>query len=186
MSTSARSDLARLVLAVLVQTLAPLRYAEVLKGEIDFDSDEWDDVSDLARDFISTLMDKNVRRRPDALGVLAHPWLSKCPSKASSPHSSAQVGTNGAPASEKSLSQWAASPTSKPLHAAHAKLRKFQVALRQHCALLFVHRYKVSAVIEAKVAALCCSLGSSPAARGFCRGSEHVRRQFSHPETPRV
>ncbi len=51
-------------------------YRQVLSADVDFCADEWDDVSDLARDFVSTLLDRDQTRRPDIDAVLAHPWLA--------------------------------------------------------------------------------------------------------------
>ena len=55
---------------------ASCRYRQILQDDLDFDSEEWDDVSQLARDFITTLMDRNSHRRPRADAVLTHPWLA--------------------------------------------------------------------------------------------------------------
>ncbi|XP_043478536.1 calcium/calmodulin-dependent protein kinase type 1 isoform X2 [Leptopilina heterotoma] len=51
-------------------------FAQILKGEFEFDSPYWDDISDSAKDFISRLMCVNVEERYTCKQALAHPWIS--------------------------------------------------------------------------------------------------------------
>lgn len=51
-------------------------FAQILKGEFEFDSPYWDDISDSAKDFIRHLMCVNVEKRFTCKQALAHPWIS--------------------------------------------------------------------------------------------------------------
>ncbi|XP_012141377.1 calcium/calmodulin-dependent protein kinase I isoform X1 [Megachile rotundata] len=51
-------------------------FAQILKGEFEFDSPYWDDISDSAKDFIHKLMCVNVEERFTCKQALAHPWIS--------------------------------------------------------------------------------------------------------------
>ncbi|XP_015190432.1 PREDICTED: calcium/calmodulin-dependent protein kinase type 1-like isoform X1 [Polistes dominula] len=51
-------------------------FAQILKGEFEFDSPYWDDISDSAKDFIHNLMCVNVEKRFTCKQALAHPWIS--------------------------------------------------------------------------------------------------------------
>uniref|UniRef100_A0A182JI42 Protein kinase domain-containing protein n=1 Tax=Anopheles atroparvus TaxID=41427 RepID=A0A182JI42_ANOAO len=51
-------------------------FAQILKGEFEFDSPYWDEISDSAKDFIRQLMCVNVERRFTCKQALAHPWIS--------------------------------------------------------------------------------------------------------------
>ncbi|XP_029167612.1 calcium/calmodulin-dependent protein kinase type 1-like isoform X2 [Nylanderia fulva] len=51
-------------------------FAQILKGEFEFDSPYWDDISDSAKDFIRKLMCVNVEERYTCKQALAHPWIS--------------------------------------------------------------------------------------------------------------
>ncbi|OAD58973.1 Calcium/calmodulin-dependent protein kinase type 1 [Eufriesea mexicana] len=51
-------------------------FAQILKGEFEFDSPYWDDISDSAKDFIHKLMCVNVEERYTCKQALAHPWIS--------------------------------------------------------------------------------------------------------------
>ncbi|XP_033213576.1 calcium/calmodulin-dependent protein kinase type 1 isoform X2 [Belonocnema kinseyi] len=51
-------------------------FAQILKGEFEFDSPYWDDISDSAKDFIHRLMCVNVEERYTCKQALAHPWIS--------------------------------------------------------------------------------------------------------------
>ncbi|XP_055317130.1 calcium/calmodulin-dependent protein kinase type 1 isoform X2 [Sitodiplosis mosellana] len=51
-------------------------FAQILKGEFEFDSPYWDEISDSAKDFIQNLMCVNVDKRYTCKQALAHPWIS--------------------------------------------------------------------------------------------------------------
>uniref|UniRef100_A0A336JXH2 Calcium/calmodulin-dependent protein kinase type 1 n=1 Tax=Culicoides sonorensis TaxID=179676 RepID=A0A336JXH2_CULSO len=51
-------------------------FAQILKGEFEFDSPYWDEISDSAKDFIQHLMCVNVEKRYTCKQALAHPWIS--------------------------------------------------------------------------------------------------------------
>lgn len=51
-------------------------FAQILKGEFEFDSPYWDEISDSAKDFIKNLMCVNVEHRYTCKSALAHPWIS--------------------------------------------------------------------------------------------------------------
>lgn len=51
-------------------------FAQILKGEFEFDSPYWDEISDSAKDFIKNLMCVNVDKRFTCKLALAHPWIS--------------------------------------------------------------------------------------------------------------
>lgn len=51
-------------------------FAQILKGEFEFDSPYWDEISDSAKDFIRHLMCVSVEKRFTCKTALAHPWIS--------------------------------------------------------------------------------------------------------------
>merc|ERR1712051_535516 len=51
-------------------------FAQILKGEFEFDSPYWDDISEEAKDFIRKLMSVDVDKRLDCEGALSHSWIS--------------------------------------------------------------------------------------------------------------
>ncbi|XP_026315522.1 calcium/calmodulin-dependent protein kinase type 1 [Hyposmocoma kahamanoa] len=51
-------------------------FAQILKGDFEFDSPYWDDISDSAKDFIRHLMCVDVDKRYTCKQALAHPWIS--------------------------------------------------------------------------------------------------------------
>ncbi len=50
-------------------------FEKIKKGEFDFPSPYWDDISDMAKDLIKNLLVVNPKDRLDADGILAHPWI---------------------------------------------------------------------------------------------------------------
>ncbi|XP_017884963.1 calcium/calmodulin-dependent protein kinase type 1 [Ceratina calcarata] len=51
-------------------------FAQILKGEFEFDAPYWDNISDSAKDFIHKLMCVNVEERYTCKQALGHPWIS--------------------------------------------------------------------------------------------------------------
>lgn len=51
-------------------------FAQIIKGEFEFDSPFWNDISDSAKDFIQKLICVNVEERYSCKQALAHPWIS--------------------------------------------------------------------------------------------------------------
>jgi len=51
-------------------------FAQILKGEFEFDSPYWDDISVDAKEFIRKLMSVDVDKRLDCEGALSHPWIT--------------------------------------------------------------------------------------------------------------
>ncbi|CEF60574.1 Calcium/calmodulin-dependent protein kinase I [Strongyloides ratti] len=51
-------------------------FAQIIRGEYEFDSPFWDDISDSAKDFISHLMCCDPSRRFNCDEALRHPWIS--------------------------------------------------------------------------------------------------------------
>merc|ERR1711935_1020469 len=51
-------------------------FAQILKGEFEFDSPYWDDISEEAKDFIRSLMCVNVENRLSCDGALSHSWIT--------------------------------------------------------------------------------------------------------------
>ncbi|CAD5219528.1 unnamed protein product [Bursaphelenchus okinawaensis] len=51
-------------------------FAQIIKGEYEFDSPYWDDISDSAKDFISHLMCCDPSKRYSCGNALEHPWIS--------------------------------------------------------------------------------------------------------------
>ncbi|XP_050425539.1 calcium/calmodulin-dependent protein kinase type 1 isoform X4 [Adelges cooleyi] len=51
-------------------------FAQILKGEFEFDSPYWDDISDSAKNFIKQLMCVDAEKRYTCRQALAHPWIS--------------------------------------------------------------------------------------------------------------
>lgn len=50
-------------------------FEQVLKGELDFESEPWPSISESAKDLIRKMLDPNVKRRLKAHQVLCHPWI---------------------------------------------------------------------------------------------------------------
>jgi calcium/calmodulin-dependent protein kinase I len=50
-------------------------FAQIMKGEYEFDSPYWDNISDSAKDFIRHLMEMDVKRRFTCEQALEHPWI---------------------------------------------------------------------------------------------------------------
>jgi len=62
-------------------------FEKIMNAEYDFDDECWDDVSDLAKDFIHHLLIKNPEERFTAEQALQHPWItSTAPDKALNIH----------------------------------------------------------------------------------------------------
>ena len=107
---------------------------QVLRGQVSFEEEEWDDVSALAKDFISTLMDADQHRRPNAEQVLTHRWLAQAVGGTSSSRKpSLSVGVpdaddNSAADVLPANKQWASSPLTKPLPKVQSNIRKLQVS----------------------------------------------------------
>jgi len=51
-------------------------FAQILKGEFEFDSPYWDDISEEAKDFIRSLMCVNVENRLTCHNALEHCWIT--------------------------------------------------------------------------------------------------------------
>ncbi|XP_017869110.1 PREDICTED: calcium/calmodulin-dependent protein kinase type 1 isoform X2 [Drosophila arizonae] len=51
-------------------------FAQILKGEFEFDSPYWDEISESAKHFIKNLMCVNVEKRYTCKQALGHPWIS--------------------------------------------------------------------------------------------------------------
>ncbi|KAH9526875.1 calcium/calmodulin-dependent protein kinase I isoform X1 [Dermatophagoides farinae] len=51
-------------------------FAQILKGDFEFDSPYWDDISDSAKDFIRHLICVDVSKRFTCKDALLHPWIS--------------------------------------------------------------------------------------------------------------
>ncbi|XP_077285246.1 calcium/calmodulin-dependent protein kinase I [Arctopsyche grandis] len=51
-------------------------FAQILKGDFEFDSPYWDEISDSAKDFIRHLMCVDVEKRYTCKQALGHPWIS--------------------------------------------------------------------------------------------------------------
>lgn len=60
-------------------------FSSVKKGEFDFPSPDWDDISSQAKHFIRSLLKTDVKQRPTAREALEHPWFSHA-SQESVPH----------------------------------------------------------------------------------------------------
>lgn len=52
-------------------------FSSVKKGEFDFPSPDWDDISSQAKHFIRSLLKTDVKQRPTAREALDHPWFSQ-------------------------------------------------------------------------------------------------------------
>lgn len=51
-------------------------FAQIMRGEYEFDSPYWDDISDSAKNFIKCLLQIDPKRRYTCKQALAHPWIS--------------------------------------------------------------------------------------------------------------
>lgn len=63
-------------------------FAQIMKGEFEFDSPYWDEISDSAKDFISHLICVNPEKRFTCKGALGHPWISGNTARDKNIHSS--------------------------------------------------------------------------------------------------
>lgn len=63
-------------------------FAQILKGEFEFDSPYWDDISESAKDFIRRLMCVDVNKRFTCREALKHPWISGNAASTKNIHSS--------------------------------------------------------------------------------------------------
>ncbi|XP_019947606.1 calcium/calmodulin-dependent protein kinase type 1D [Paralichthys olivaceus] len=51
-------------------------FEQILKADYEFDAPYWDDISDSAKDFISSLMEKDPTKRFTCEQALRHPWIA--------------------------------------------------------------------------------------------------------------
>ncbi|XP_076861433.1 calcium/calmodulin-dependent protein kinase type 1D [Brachyhypopomus gauderio] len=51
-------------------------FEQILKADYEFDAPYWDDISDSAKDFISSLMEKDPVKRYSCEQALRHPWIA--------------------------------------------------------------------------------------------------------------
>ncbi|KAK7879151.1 hypothetical protein WMY93_034065 [Mugilogobius chulae] len=51
-------------------------FEQILKADYEFDAPYWDDISDSAKDFISSLMEKDPEKRFTCDQALEHPWIA--------------------------------------------------------------------------------------------------------------
>ncbi|XP_033930703.1 calcium/calmodulin-dependent protein kinase type 1D isoform X1 [Pseudochaenichthys georgianus] len=51
-------------------------FEQILKADYEFDTPYWDDISDSAKDFIGSLMEKDPEKRFTCDQALRHPWIS--------------------------------------------------------------------------------------------------------------
>uniref|UniRef100_A0A061S5H3 Calcium-dependent protein kinase n=1 Tax=Tetraselmis sp. GSL018 TaxID=582737 RepID=A0A061S5H3_9CHLO len=52
-------------------------FRRVLNAPIDFESDPWPNISDMAKDFVSRLLTRDVSKRISVMDALNHPWLKE-------------------------------------------------------------------------------------------------------------
>ncbi|KAK4417449.1 Calcium-dependent protein kinase SK5 [Sesamum alatum] len=50
-------------------------FRQILRGKLDFDSEPWPGISDVAKDLITKMLDRNPKTRLTAHEVLCHPWI---------------------------------------------------------------------------------------------------------------
>jgi len=55
----------------------PLLYSKIIKEPFEFDPEDWEHISDEAKDLVRKLLTKNPERRPSAIEAKKHPWLVK-------------------------------------------------------------------------------------------------------------
>jgi len=65
-----------------------LLFAQILKGEFEFESPYWDEISDSAKDFIRHLICVDVNKRFTCRQAVDHPWISGNTAKDTNIHSS--------------------------------------------------------------------------------------------------
>lgn len=51
-------------------------FEEIKKGDFDFPSPYWDDISDMAKDLVTNILTVDLTDRLDIDGILNHPWVS--------------------------------------------------------------------------------------------------------------
>jgi calcium/calmodulin-dependent protein kinase I len=52
-------------------------FSLIIKGDYEFDSPYWDEISDSAKDFISHLMCVSIENRYTCKQALKHPWIAE-------------------------------------------------------------------------------------------------------------
>lgn len=50
-------------------------FEKIKNSSYTFPAEEWDDISDLAKDLVSKLLEKDPEKWLDAEGILNHPWM---------------------------------------------------------------------------------------------------------------
>ncbi|XP_075498341.1 calcium-dependent protein kinase SK5 isoform X1 [Primulina tabacum] len=50
-------------------------FRQILRGKLDFNSEPWPEISDLAKDLLKKMLDRNPKTRLTAHEVLCHPWI---------------------------------------------------------------------------------------------------------------
>ncbi|KAJ8258006.1 hypothetical protein GJAV_G00192090 [Gymnothorax javanicus] len=50
-------------------------FSKIMRAEYEFDSPFWDDISDSAKDFIRSMLEKNPKKRYTCEQALCHPWI---------------------------------------------------------------------------------------------------------------
>lgn len=65
-----------------------LLFAQILKGDYEFESPYWDEISDSAKDFIRHLICVDVNKRYTCKEAIQHPWISGNTAKDTNIHSS--------------------------------------------------------------------------------------------------
>jgi serine/threonine protein kinase len=51
-------------------------FEEIKKGEFEYPSPYWDDISDMAKDLISKILEVDATKRITVDGILSHPWIT--------------------------------------------------------------------------------------------------------------
>lgn len=53
-------------------------FQQIMRGDYEFDSPYWDDISESAKDFIKQLMNLDVKQRFTCRQAIDHPWYVSC------------------------------------------------------------------------------------------------------------
>lgn len=80
-------------------------FFSILYNDLDFERPPWDSISPLAKDFVKSLLQRDVSARPTAAEALQHPWLAQADAAVAS-----AVAASAGPEAQQGQGQAAVSP----------------------------------------------------------------------------
>ncbi|XP_023654798.1 calcium/calmodulin-dependent protein kinase type 1D [Paramormyrops kingsleyae] len=130
-------------------------FEQILKADYEFDAPYWDDISDSAKDFISSLMEKDPEKRFTCEQALRHPWIAGDTALCKNIHES----------------------VSRQMRKNFAK-SKWRQAFNATAVVRHMRRLQLSSSIDSS------HQGSHGAARSQASSAAHVKSQSTDSSTP--